>query len=382
MTSPGLGRASLLGAMVLLVGGLGAACASKSGGAASEGAPDAAATSPADAAHEADAAKKPSDAAAALDVADLDGFTLADAPPSIVPVPSKDAFFGAFVGAEPETQTDPQSEALFTAAEDLINRPWVIDNRFYDDNTDWAGDRTKWDIAQNMIPLVTWMPYGNGDPLDEYIAGVHDAYVIQEAQEAKALGVTILMRWGHEMNGNWYPWSGSDNGGADAGAAGGPAKYIAAYQHVHDLFVSQGATNVVWIWCINVADVPAEPWNHWTSYYPGDAYVDWVGLDAYNWGTSSSCCVWQTFTDLVATPYQDYVGKKPMMLPETASAELGGDKAGWINDMHTALKTEFTGIQAVIWFDINKETDWRINSSPTALAAYRSMALDPYFSAP
>ena len=115
------------------------------------------------------------------------------------------------------------------------------------------------------------------------------------------------------MNGNWYPWAGANNGGAN----GGPAKYIAAYRHVHDLFVADGATNVYWVWCPLVADVPAEAWNHWTNYYPGDAYVDWVGLDAYNWGNSSSCCTWQSFTELVTDLYNDYAGKKPIILPET-----------------------------------------------------------------
>ena len=149
---------------------------------------------------------------------------------------------------------------------------------------------------------------------------------------------------------------------------------------MHDIFVREGATNVVWIWCIIVTDVPSDPWNHWTNYYPGDAYVDWVGLDAYNWGSSSSCCVWESFTDLIDTAYQDYAPHKPIMLPETASAEVGGDKGAWITAMHQALTTQYTDIKGVVWFDINKETDWRIASSPSALAAYKAMALDPYFS--
>jgi beta-mannanase len=182
------------------------------------------------------------------------------------------------------------------------------------------------------------------------------------------------------MNGNWYPWAGANNGGADAGVSGGPAKYVAAWRHVHDLFVKAGATSVIWVWCINAGDVPGDAWNHWTNYYPGDDYVDWVGIDAYNWGSSSSCCVWTAFADLVDAPYQDYAAKKPILLPETASAEVGGDKAAWINDMHQLIKAQYTDIKGVVWFDINKETDWRIASSPAALAAYKAMAQDPYFS--
>jgi beta-mannanase len=125
--------------------------------------------------------------------------------------------------------------------------------------------------------------------------------------------------------------------------------------------------------------VPAESWNHWTNYYPGDAYVDWVGMDAYNWGNSSSCCTWQSFSDLVTDLYNDYATTKPIIVPETASAEVGGSKAAWIADLQQQLETHFTAIKAVVWFDINKETDWRIASSPATLAAYKAMALDPFF---
>ena len=287
------------------------------------------------------------------------------APPSAKTPPANGALFGAFVGVGANDTPD------FLAEEQKLGRAWVIDNRFYS-YEDFVADRTRWDVAQKKLPLITWEPHW---PLDEIIAGTDDALFHQRAQGLRDLGVDILLRWGHEMNGNWYPWGGANNGGAN----GGPAKYIAAYRHVHDLFVADGATNVYWVWCPLVADVPAEPWNHWTNYYPGDAYVDWVGLDAYNWGNSSSCCTWQSFGDLVNDLYKDYAGRKPLILAETASAEVGGNKAAWIDDMHQQLKTTFTGIKAVVWFDINKETDWRIDSSPPTLAAYQAMALDPYF---
>jgi len=290
-----------------------------------------------------------------------------EAPASAKVPPAEGALFGAFVGVGTESEVD------FAAEEELIGRRWVIDNRFYSFE-DWINDRTRWDIEKHKIPMITWEPH---EPLDEIIAGTHDVVFRARAEGARDLGAEIFLRWGHEMNGNWYPWSGAMNGGAD-----GPAKYIAAYRHVHDLFAEVGADNVVWVWCPLVTDVPAEPWNHWTNYYPGDEYVDWVGLDAYNWGTSASCCVWQSFPILIALLYGDYAGKKPLILPETASTELGGSKAEWIREMHQALTTDYTAIKAVVWFDINKETDWRVASSSATLEAYKAMAHDPYFNPP
>jgi len=319
-----------------------------------------------------------------------DGLAPPRPPPSLTTLPEAGVFMGAFVDLiDASDDSDTPSENRFVAAEELIGRRWVIDNRFYDDATEFVNDRTNWDIQNELIPHITWMPYGNGNPLVEIIQGQHDDAIRAEAQKAKALGVQIFMRWGHEMNGNWYPWAGyvngeggdADGGLDDAGLpSSGAGKYVAAWRHVHDLFVAEGATNVIWVWCPLVNDVPDAPWNHWTNYYPGDDYVDWVGIDAYNWGSSSSCCVWTTFAGLLTgSPYQDYSARKPIILPETASAEVGGSKAQWITAMHQDLETEFRDIRAVVWFDINKETDWRIDSSPSALAAYQSMALDPYF---
>jgi hypothetical protein len=299
-------------------------------------------------------------------LADHGPFDLAAAaPPSGHIPPANGALLGAFVGVGNNDTPD------FLAEEQLIDRRWVIDNRFYS-YEDFVNDRTRWDVAQKKLPLITWEPHW---PLDEIIAGTDDALFHMRAQGLRDLGVDVLLRFGHEMNGNWYPWAGANNGGAN----GGPAKYIAAYRHVHDLFVADGATNVYWVWCPLVADVPAESWNHWTNYYPGDDYVDWVGMDAYNWGNSSSCCTWQSFGELVTDLYNDYAGKKPIIVPETSSAEVGGNKAAWIADLQQQLKTHFTAIKAVVWFDINKETDWRIASTPPTLAAYKAMALDPFF---
>jgi hypothetical protein len=283
--------------------------------------------------------------------------------------PENGALLGAFV------QVDDGSTEDFREKEEVIGRRYVIDNRFYSGMDNWINDRTRWDVENHIIPLITWEQ--GGFDLVQLAEGAYDAILKLRAQQAKALGAEIFMRWGHEMNGNWYPWSGAMNGGM---LGDGPGKYIRAWRHVHDVFKAEGADNVVWVWCPLVTDVPAEPWNHWANYYPGDEYVDWIGMDSYNWGSSSNCCVWQDFTTLTDALYQDYASMgKPLMLPETASAEVGGDKAAWIDDFHMLLKTKYSAIRAVVWFDIDKETDWRVDSSPKTLEAFKRMAHDPWF---
>src|SRR6185436_17516550 len=113
---------------------------------------------------------------------------------------------------------------------------------------------------------------GTGFPLTEIVNGTHDTLIKSRAQAAKALGKLFFLRWGHEMNGNWYPWDGSHNGANQAATA----TYVSAYRHIHDLFAAAGASNVRWVFSPNVDSVPGDPWNQWSNYYPGDGYVDWL----------------------------------------------------------------------------------------------------------
>jgi beta-mannanase len=178
------------------------------------------------------------------------------------------------------------------------------------------------------------------------------------------------------MNGNWYPWDGSHNGANQTATA----KYVSAFRHIHDVFTGAGANNVLWVFSPNCDSVPGDSWNQWANYYPGDSYVDWMGVDGYNWGNVQTTSTWRSFSAIFSTIYSGLAAKgKPIIIPETASAEGGGDKAAWISGILPALKSSFPGIKALVWFDTNKETDWRMDSSTAAKTASVTMANDPYF---
>ncbi len=281
-------------------------------------------------------------------------------------VPAQGTLLGAFVGTGPVADF-----------ETLISRKLALHLNYYGWDLDIFGSDVTDDIANGRIPYSTWEPWNNsvGVPLDDIVNGVQDTVIQQRAAEAKALGVPLLLRWAHEMNGNWYPWCGINNGGATVG----PAKYVAAYKHIHDVFVAAGALNVQWVFCPDNADVPGDSWNHWTAYYPGDAYVDWMCFDGYNWG-STMPYGWESFQQVFQQIYSEMAGMgKPLMIGETASTELGGDKAAWITAMLGTSKSDFPAIKALVWFEINKETDWRVESSPASLMAFQTVAHDPYF---
>ncbi|MBS2964921.1 hypothetical protein KGA66_17830 [Actinocrinis puniceicyclus] len=194
--------------------------------------------------------------------------------------------------------------------------------------------------------------------------GASDDYVNRFAASVRALNLPIALSFGHEMNGDWYPWGTKQTT---------PAQFVAAWRHVHDLFVKDGATNVIWIWNPNdihpVPDVKLKP------LYPGDAYVDWVGVTAY-WSSSGGPHAYSTLllpTLLQIRTFTD----KPFIVAET-SAEPGTNQVSSVHALFNAVETH-PDILGFVWYDFHRQGDWRLENRPTVQAAFRSEATSSQF---
>ena len=233
--------------------------------------------------------------------------------------------------------------------------------------------------ARGAMPMVTWEPHNgavsgmqSNYALRTILSGTYDGYIRDWALQAKAWDKPFYLRFASEMNGNWFSWSPGVNGNTGA-------EYVATWRRVVDIFRQEGVTNVRWVWSPNIEYSGSTPF---ADVYPGDAYVDWIGVDGYNWGTSDQWHTWQTLEQVLAPSYDKLaaLSNKPMMIAETASAELGGDKAEWITQgFLTTVTTRFPLVRAVVWFNERKETDWHVDSSPEALAAVREVATSPLY---
>ncbi|WP_432221128.1 glycoside hydrolase family 26 protein [Flavobacterium sp. TMP13] len=93
------------------------------------------------------------------------------------------------------------------------------------------------------------------------------------------LNMPIVFRPFHEMNGNWFWWGSKADGGAES--------YIKMYQFTVD-YVNARTNNVLWEWSPNL------PFTE--KYYPGDKYVDVVGVDMYDQGNEG----YRSFDDMVS----------------------------------------------------------------------------------
>jgi hypothetical protein len=220
--------------------------------------------------------------------------------------------------------------------------------------------------ARNETPMVTLEPYANGGVASfaDIAAGKYDSYFRKEADAVRGSGITVMLRFAHEMNllsSDWGPGKAGNNGAA----------YVEAWQHIVTIFRQEGATNVKWVWAPNV-DYGGRPF---TQFFPGDEYVDYVGLDGYNWGTSDGES-FESFSKIFASSYATItqLSSKPLIVTETASSESGGSKAAWIEEtFFRTIPQTMPRVQAVIWFNDNKELDWRVDSSQASLDAYRKV---------
>ena len=226
--------------------------------------------------------------------------------------------------------------------------------------------------ATGAVPEVTWEPWdpaaGTYQPayaLSRIAAGAYDGYVRRWAQQVRSYGKPVVIRFAHEMNGDWYPWAEQANGNR-------PGDYVAAWRRVVGVFAAAKATNVTWSWAPNVPYAGSTPLS---GLYPGDAYVGRVGLDGYNWSTLQAGSSWQSFGEVFGAGIAQLTSltSKPVYVSETGCPETGGDKAAWIRDMWSWLASH-PEVRGVTWFSFDKEADWRIDSSDASLQAYATGA--------
>lgn len=179
----------------------------------------------------------------------------------------------------------------------------------------------------------------------DILDGKYDVYLTNYAKTVAAFGDPVLFRLGNEMNGDWCVYS-AYHTAKDAEI------FCAFYRYVFELFQRAGADNVIWVWNPNAESFPDYKWNHELCYYPGDEYVDVIGMTAYNTGTYYEGEDWTEFEDLYDDLYQRYltIYEQPLMITEFASSSVGGNKVAWVERMFAHIST-YDRLKLAIWWD-------------------------------
>jgi cellulose synthase (UDP-forming) len=209
------------------------------------------------------------------------------------------------------------------------------------------------------IPMITWepwsspfkwaheqdLPLANDQGVLKAIAeGTFDYYIQAVADKLGSLQGPVFLRFAHEMDNPQYPWS----------SAGGntPGDFIAAWRHVVSVFHQRGASNVVFVY---------NPWrgNATDLYYPGDDYVDWIGITLLNYGRAGRDGKWHSF-DTLYQEFDPHLKRydKPVMLAEFGTTPYGGDQSAWLSDAFASIKTKYPQIKATILFHSDRDKNW------------------------
>jgi mannan endo-1,4-beta-mannosidase len=223
-------------------------------------------------------------------------------------------------------------------------------------------------IRAGQIPLIQLNPKG---VTERQIAdGGYDRHLRDYAQDVRKFGCAIILSFGHEMNGWWYPWGWPRTT---------PADFIAAWRHIHDVFASQGAGNVIWSWDPShqyaqaAPDKVASPASHW---YPGDKYVDMIGVDGYLGHDKNGHP--QNFREIFDFQLRDIrtiAPHKRIYIAETGVAP-GPDAARQIANLFAGLAGY--RLSGLVWFDAvgqpdasGKPKEYRLQRELKESAAYQ-----------
>lgn len=226
---------------------------------------------------------------------------------------------------------------------------------------------------RGSTPEITWEPWDaskglyKSQPryrLTNIIDGKFDSYIRGWARALAVWKHPVLLRFAQEMDGNWFPWDDYANGNH-------PGQFVQAWRHVHHIFALAGATNVKWVWSPAFARSAAQ--------FPDAGYVDVMATTCQNGGRPLFARGWKSFAKGCGQAIDRLHALEPglpVQLAETATSERGGSKAKWIRDMWAYLAAR-PHVTSMIWFDLVKETNWRIDSSPSAERAFAAGARSP-----
>lgn len=236
------------------------------------------------------------------------------------------------------------------------------------DDFDPEGNTFLWQHGQ--LPMLALVP--STTSLADIGRGYDDTYVRGLARQIARYHGPLVLSLAGEMNGPWNSWGPGNAKAAD---------FVAAWRHVHDVFRAEKVTNVIWTWSPHVIDSGTKA--ALRPYYPGDTYVDWVGLIGYYGPIDGTA-----FASLFTPTLHEIAGfaDKPVLITETGVAE-SSRKEAQVRDLFRGAAG--AGVIGLVWYDQRKDwpgssqlMDWRIDTSVGARAAFRVESARYHFGHP
>lgn len=208
-------------------------------------------------------------------------------------------------------------------------------------------------------PIIQINPYSIS--LTAISDGSRDTYLRAYADQVRIFHAPVILSFGHEMNGNWYPW-----GWTHAPAAA----FVAAWRHIVTIFRQQRASNATWMWTVNIDSAGSRVVQPPAAWWPGARYVGLIGIDGYYRYPHDT---WDTvFRRVIAQVH--HISALPVLIAETGVEK---DPSSYAQTMSLLQGVEQNDMIGLVWFNANGDKDWRLQDDTAALAGFRA-ALGSY----
>ena len=284
-------------------------------------------------------------------------------PALAVPVPSTGAYFGTHFSKDL-----PDRQATLLDLEGKMGRKFAIDHVYYRWDTTFPAEYDRWTAGQGRLLFLSWTTLRSQGPAVKWAdiaSGRQDQVIDARAAAIKTFGHPLLLGFAHEPG----ALVGSTNF-----SSGTPTEYVAAWKHLKQRFQDAGVHNVSWVWTLT-----GQTFRHGDpeSFYPGDAVVDWVGVDGYaNLPCPGLNAPWAPWSQVFGGAVQFAQGRaKPLIVAEFGVGEDAMDserKARWYRDAATTIAKTPT-IKAVVSFNSQASCSAYAAGTPASLAGYRDM---------
>lgn len=265
----------------------------------------------------------------------------------------------------------------FTSDVGAKPRIWTLWSTWGDDDTrEFPTEAANVIRSSGATPLIFWEPMaehradGSGNLICEDYSkhkiiaqGKFDGYIRQWARKAKQYNGPVLLRYAHEINATYFPWT--------VGNCGNTAKQFKnSWRHVYRIFRNVGARNVKFVWTVAKMRCPGGC-NPFIKYYPGDAFVQYAGFSNFNWGVMMG--VWNPMLKGVAQAMRSMkqVTRKPIIIAELGTAPRVGpagdpsvDKPKWIRQGYPAVYKRFPQIKGIVYLNVDLgpvHPDWSLD---------------------
>ncbi len=264
---------------------------------------------------------------------------------TLIKPPTGTLYHGVFAPEEWASAEDQVTEKSIRSYENVVGKSvvWAVISDIWSNEQEFPHKQAQ--LIRNMgsVPyirlMITSVSQNEQEPvytLENINDGLFDDSIRSWVRDAATFGSPIIIEFGSEVDGPWFPWNGYWYGSLPS-----PELFKEVYKRIIDIADEEGSDNIIWVYHINAVSIPDESWDQFVSYYPGDEYIDWIGVSVYGAKTPMDDEVF-SFSDTMDNAYQKLISispNKPIIIAEfgTTNTNLINDQALWAEDAFVNL---------------------------------------------